>query len=291
MKFAVSTYSLWSLVSSGTLTEMELPAKAAELGFEGIEFAEIHPEEGMDKTEYAKELRKECERVGVIPVQYSIGADLLNGSQGDFQKEVDRLKSEVDVAVALGVKGMRHDATSGYTGEKSKYMGFENALPVIVAGYRAVSEYAKDKGIKIMIENHGFFCQDSTRVERIIQGVSHENFGALVDIGNFLCVDEDPVTAVSRVAPFASYVHAKDFHIKSGSELKPCDGFFATRGGNFLRGAILGHGNVPVMQTLSILKNAGYDGFITLEFEGCENAETGCKWGLNTLKSICENLV
>ena len=38
-----------------------------------------------------------------------------------------------------------------------------------------------------MIENHGYFCQDSDRVERIITGVSHKNFGALIDIGNFLC--------------------------------------------------------------------------------------------------------
>jgi hypothetical protein len=43
-----------------------------------------------------------------------------------------------------------------------------------------------------MVENHGFFCQDSERVEKLITQVGKENFGALVDIGNFLCVDESP---------------------------------------------------------------------------------------------------
>ena len=78
--------------------------------------------------------------------------------------------------------------------------------------------------------------------------------------------------------------------MKSGSEFAPCDGFFKTRGGNFLRGAVLGHGNVPVYQVLNIIKDAGYNGYITLEFEGHEDAVTACKWGLNTLKAMCEDL-
>lgn len=190
----------------------------------------------------------------------------------------------------LGVKGMRHDATGGYNDEDKKFKGFQQALPRLVEGYKAVTEYAKEKGIFTAIENHGYFCQDSDRVEKVITGVCNENFGAQVDIGNFLCVDENPVTAVSRLAPFAKYVHVKDFHVKSGSEFPPQDGFFKTRGGNYLRGAVLGHGNVPVLQTLEILKRAGYNGWITLEFEGHEEAKQACQWGLNTLKKICDCL-
>lgn len=290
MKFAVSSYSLSSLVSKGEKTEKELISLAKEIGFDGIEFAEIHTPEGKDKSEYAKELKAECDRVGIEPVQYSVGADFIYGSDGDLEKEIERLKKEVDIAVFLGVKGMRHDATGGYKDEERKYKGFPQALPRITEGYRAVTEYAEEKGIRTMIENHGYFCQDSDRVERIITGVAHKNFGALIDMGNFLCADENPVTAVSRLAPFVSYLHAKDFHVKNGSEFAPCDGFFKTRGGNYLRGAVLGHGNVPVYQVLSIIKDAGYNGYITLEFEGHEDAVTACKWGLNTLKAMCEDL-
>ena len=290
MKFAVSSYSLSSLISKGEATEKELITIASDLGFDGIEFAEIHTPHGMDKLVYAKELREECLRVGIDPVQYSVGADFLNGSDGHLNKEIERLKAEVDVACALGVSGMRHDATSGYKGDESSFKGFEQALPQIIEGYRAVTEYALTKGIRTMIENHGYFCQDSDRVERIITGVAHPNFGALIDIGNFLCADENPVTAVGRLKGFASYVHAKDFHIKNGSEYAPCNGFFKTRGGNYLRGAVLGHGNVPVYQALSILRDSGYNGYITLEFEGCEEAKNACKWGLETLKDICNKL-
>lgn len=290
MKFAVSSYSLYPLVKKGEKTEKQLIGLAKELGFDGIEFAEIHAPQGADKIFYAEELKKECERVGVEPVQYSVGADFIYGSNGDLFEETERLKKEVDVAVALGVKGMRHDATGGYNDKDKKYMGFEHALPRITEGYRAVTEYAEKRGIRTMIENHGLFCQDSDRVEKIITGVSHKNFGALIDMGNFLCADENPVNAVSRLAPFVSYVHAKDFHIKSGEAFPPCDGFFKTRGGNYLRGAVLGHGNVPVFQILGILKDSGYNGYITLEFEGHEDIVLANKWSLNALKTMCKAL-
>ena len=281
MKFSVSTYSLSGLVGNNGVTEKDLIKIAKEIGFEGIEFAEIHTPDGQDKIEYAKELNEECKKVGITPVQYSIGADFLNN---DIEKEIERLKYEVNVACALGVAGMRHDGTSGFQGEDSKTKGFNEALPCLIKGCKAVTEYAKTKGIRTMMENHGYFCQDSDRVEKIVTGVNDSNFGLLLDMGNFLCADENPIVAFGKLMPYVSYVHAKDFHVKSGNNIAPADGFFTTRGGNHLRGAVLGHGDVPVFQCLSLVKNAGYDYFITLEFEGHEEPRMACEWGLNTLK-------
>ena len=98
MKFAVSSYSLSSLVSKGEATEKELISIAKELGFDGIELAEIHTPDGMEKIEYAKELKAECEKVGIVPVQYSVGADFIYGSDGDLEKEIERLKSSRNVS-------------------------------------------------------------------------------------------------------------------------------------------------------------------------------------------------
>lgn len=284
MKYSVSSYSYSQLTSSGKYTEKQLIALAKEMGFDGIEFAEIHTLDGLDKLEYAKELKAEADKNEIEIVAYCIGANLLH----DTDAEIERLKGEVDVAAALGVPVMRHDASWGYDKEARSQRGFNNALPELVRGYKAVTEYAKTKGIRTCIENHGFFCQDSCRVEAIINGVADDNFGALVDIGNFMCADEDPAKAVGNVAPYAFHVHAKDFHFKKGTDFIPTEGFFMTRGGNYLRGAVIGHGDVPVVQCLKILKNAGYHGYITVEFEGMENAKNGVKWGLNTLKRIEE---
>lgn len=282
MKFSVSSYSYAGLTLSGAKSELQLIELAAEMGFDAIEFAEINPPVGMEKAAYAVSLHDEAERVGIPIAAYCIGADLLNNTDA----EINRLKGEVDIAAALGAAVMRHDASGGFGKEGRNQRGFTNALPVLVRGYKSVTEYAKSRGVKTCIENHGFFCQDSARVEAIINGVADENFGALIDIGNFLCADEEPAVAVGNLAPYAFHVHCKDFHFRRGTEFAPPDGFFKTRGGNLLRGAIIGHGIVPVEQCLRIIKESGYDGYYTVEFEGMEDTMTGVRCGLNTLKKL-----
>ncbi len=55
--------------------------------------------------------------------------------------------------------------------------GFDDALPTLVKGCWAVTEMGADMGIKTMVKNHGCFCQDSERVEKLANGVNHPNFG------------------------------------------------------------------------------------------------------------------
>ena len=168
------------------------------------------------------------------------------------------------------------------------WKGYDSVVCELADACRKVTEYAAAKGIRTMTENHGYFSQDSLRVEKLINTVAHDNFGQLVDLGNFMCADEDPVTAVGRCAPYAFYVHAKDFIFKSGQEPEPGEGFFTTRGGNFLRGTIIGHGVVPVVQCLRALKRAGYDGWLSVEFEGMEDCLKGIEIGLKNLKRYAE---
>jgi len=285
MKLGVSTYSFNSLMVNGTMTQFETIAKAKGIGFDVIEFSSLKVPEGETEESYAIKVKEECTRVGIEVGNYTIAADFINGSNGDFDAEVERLKGQVKIASILGSPGMRHDATSGF---KPGYQGtksFDAALPILIKGCRAVTEFAESMGIKTMVENHGFFCQDSERVEMLVNGVNHENFGVLVDMGNFLCADEDPAKAVGRLAPYAFHVHAKDFHTKPGTSPNPGEGWFNSRSSNFLRGSIIGHGDVPVAQCINILKKAGYCGNVSIEFEGMEDPLIGISVGLKNLKA------
>lgn len=282
MKIAASTYSFQQYLNDGRLTQLDCIAKAQAMGFDAVEFVGIQPHDGSTVEQYAEKLGNEARRLNFPVTNYTIGADFLNGCDGDHRAEVKRVKQQVDLAVLLGASGMRHDATAGYPADR--FRGFGDVLPRLADCCREVTEYAARQGIKTMVENHGFFCQDSDRVEALAGAVNHPNFGLLVDMGNFLCADENPVTAVGRVAPYAFYAHAKDFHVKSGMAPHPGDGFFRSRGGNALRGAIVGHGDVPVRQCLIALKRAGYNGDIAIEFEGMEDALTGLSIGLSNLR-------
>ncbi len=282
MKFSVSVYSFMQYIQDGRLTPLTCIEKVKEMGFDAIEYVDFVFQKEEDPKEYAAKLRAEADRVGLAISNFAVGADFLSGSGGDLEAEVEKLKEKVDIAAILGCPTMRHDVTGGIPGRT--YQGYDNVLERLAEGCRAVTEYAALKGIKTMTENHGYFSQDSLRVEKLINTVGSDNFGQLVDMGNFLCADDDPVTAVGRCAPYAFYVHAKDFIVKSGQGVNPGAGFFTSRGGNFLRGTILGHGDVPVVQCLRALKNAGYDGYAAIEFEGMEDCVQGVAIGLENLK-------
>ena len=278
MKIAVSSYSFSQYIGKGLLTQFTCIEKAKELGFDAIEFTDLQPPEGVSEEEFARQIKAECDRVGLPVSNYTIGADFLRTT---VQEEVERLKKKVDIAEILGSTSLRHDAT-WTTPANSR--GLKNIVDGLAAGIREVSNYAAAKGIRTMVENHGYFLQDADRVETLINTVDNPNFGWLCDMGNFLCADENPAKACGKAAPYAFYAHAKDFIVKSGNEPDPGEGFFQSRAGNYLRGTIIGHGAVPVKQCLSALRRAGYDGYIGVEFEGMEDCIQGISIGLANLR-------
>lgn len=290
MKLAVSTYSYSNIFGKNGFDTEKLFETVKNQGFEGIEFAHV-PFSGEkfdsqdDIIAYAHKLNEMCGKFGLMPVNYSTGSDFINGSGGDIEAEIKRVYAEVDIAEALGVRSIRHDATYGPRADAPLPKSFDAFLEPLAYAYRKVTQYAKKKGIVTTVENHGYFCQDSIRVEKLINAVADENFGALIDVGNFLCADENPVYAVGLLIPYVKHIHIKDFHVKSGMMPDPGEGFFKSRGGNYLRGAIVGHGDAPVYQCLKKIQASGYDGWIAVEFEGMENAVTGTSIGLKNIKS------
>lgn len=272
------------------MKQIEVIAKAREMGFELLEFSTIVVPEGRTLREFAEELRAESERVGIGIASYTIAGDFLNGSKGDLPAEIARLQEEVEIAHILGASSMRHDATAGFQSGDSRGRSFDEALPFLVEGCRAVTGYAAERGIRTMVENHGFFCQDSVRVEQLAVQVAHPNFGILVDMGNFICADDDPGVAIGRLMPYAFHVHAKDFHLKPGTAPDPGEGWRVSRGGNFWRGAIIGHGDVPILQCLRAMKRVGYDGILSIEYEGMEDVPTGIEIGLKNLRRYVDTV-
>jgi len=285
MKTGVSSYSWSRYMRDGKLDIFGVINATAEVGFEGIEFSGLNAPEGTtDLIAFAGKLKDACAEAGLPIISYTIGADFLNPPKGgDWKEEVERLKGEVQIASALGAPRMRHDASRGFGAGRVWLSDFIEALPILEKGCRAVTEFAADLGVKTMVENHGHFVQDSDRCEALMKAVNHPNFGALVDIGNFVCADDDPVRAVTKMAPYAFHVHAKDFHLKPGSA-DPGQGWGTSRGGNRYRGSIIGHGNVDVPGCIEALKAAGYDGFISIEFEGMEDNRLALEIGLANLR-------
>lgn len=284
MKISVSSYSFDKYHKAGKLDLLSTIDKAYEMGFRAIEFTDLQGETHEQRCDLARALRRRADELSMEINAYTVSANLFLESDEANAREVERIKLRLDEAKLLGAPILRHDACWRVPRE-GRIRSFDAMLPTIAKNAREITEYAKTLGIKTCIENHGLVAQDSDRMERLFNAVDHENFGLLVDIGNFVCVDEDNVTAVSRVAPYAIHAHAKDMYkSKTGGE-----GFGKTRGCNYFKGAVLGEGDVDVARCIDVLKKAGYDGYISIEFEGSEDCIEGIARGLEFLRPLVED--
>lgn len=285
MKIAVSSYSFSQAMADGRMNMLDVIPKAKELGYEGVEIVRGGQSDRQMRA-LAGLLKVQSEEAGIPIIAYMVGADFIKNG---LDSEVERLRSEAEIAALMGAPRMRHDSSAGFDAAGNP-VKFEDALPVIIEGYRRVTEFAAGLGVKTMIENHGYFLQDSCRVKQLIDGVNHPNFGWLTDMGNFMCADEDSVHAMTLAAPYAVHAHAKDFHYKAKGAFVPENGWFSTRGGNHLRGAIIGNGAVDVPACLALLKKAGYDSWLSVEFEGVEDCIFALKEDLSNLKTMLKHL-
>ncbi|WEK55260.1 MAG: sugar phosphate isomerase/epimerase [Candidatus Cohnella colombiensis] len=279
MKLGISTYCFWQEMSKGQLDILDAVELIARMGGEHVEVVPM----GYDFTKTPELLpvfKRRASDAGIDISNYAIGANFSGLDDEAYLLEIERVKREVDIAAQLGVTLMRHDVA--YSNDIS-IRQFLMELPRLAEACRAIADYAAPLGITTSVENHGFYVQASDRVQALVNEVNRDNFKTTLDIGNFVCVDEEPIVAVAKNLPFASIVHVKDFYRRS---FNPGEGWFQSAGGQYLRGAITGQGDIDIRTILKHLKQSGYNGYLSLEFEGMEPCVQATQISLDNVRNI-----
>jgi inosose dehydratase len=286
VKVGISTYCLMNALNQGEMTVLDLLQWAKDNGCEHIEFVP-YGYSLVDQLELADAVRDKAITLGLDLSSYSIPANFYHDKKEDFEAEISRLKQHVDLIHRMGIKSLRHDVVLfRIPPEEATIEHFNKCLPQIIEGSQRIADYAAQFGITTNIENHGWGVQHSDRVQQVLQLVNRSNFKTVLDIGNFMCVDEPSLIGVKKNLTYASIVHVKDFYYRPFYQ-DPGEGkWFRTVNGNYLRGSIFGQGDLPIKEILSMVKQAGYDGYLTLEFEGMEECKEATRIGLNNLKRL-----
>ena len=286
MKTCISSYSYAQLLRKGTFTRFDAIDYTKKLGMDGIELVIQDVPDGYTFASYVKALCDHAREVGLEVPILTMGADFYTK---DPDEELKRLMEQVDVASECGIPLMRHDITAKFRGDeavKSPKVIIEAVAPYV----RRLSEYAEEKGVKTCSENHVRIMQDADRIDEFLCAVNHKNYGLLCDMGNFGVADEECEVAVSRLIQHVCYVHAKDCFKKSGMAYNPGRGWNRSRGGYYRRATIFGHGDVPTFQILAALKGWGYNGWVSLEYEGIEDNLMALDIGSENLKRMIKDL-
>ena len=299
MKLGISIYCLDQAMAAG-MSVFEALDYAKEIGAEHIELVPFHlplvnEESGALNTELIDAVREHAEKIGLEISTYSVNADFLKKSPEAYQKEIARVKLHIDAAERLGIHYMRHDI-AGFRRPFSELTqeNFEKEFPVMVDCVRELYAYAKTKGITTTLENHGFYVNGSERLIRILREATCPDLGMTLDVGNFLCVDEYSLGAVKKCLPYAKIIHLKDFYVRDKealpgqNEMFNCDNgsWFETLGGMLLRGAITGQGDLPVEKIIKEIVSSGFDGYVSIEFEGMEPPQRATRISFDMAKAF-----
>lgn len=281
IQLAVSTYSLHRWRKEQNKTMEETIRFVAAQGVPGIEFSGLGEETLPDPLARARELRAACDAAGLRVPSYCMSAELF-GNAAKQAEQIQAVKQGIEIAAILGASSLRHDITWD---AQAAQVPFTDFLARVVPACREITQYAKCKGIKTSLENHGTFLQTADRIETLVKAIDDPNFGVTLDMGNFLCLNQDPVESVRRLLPYAVMVHAKDFHSRP-KETMPQHGWFTTPTPIALRGSILGHGVIDIPAQIALLKKSGYTGWLSLEFEGMEEPTMAVQRGLEYLRKL-----
>lgn len=298
MNIGLSSYSLDREIESGRMTLGQVMDFAVAQGAQCMELVPFafrfdDPVTGKIDYDAIRKVKKQAADAGIILSNYSVLADFCKDGEA-LDKEIARICHEVDIAAELGIPRMRHDVCAFRRPQAQNTLkDFEYWLPVMAEAAKRVCEHGKARSVKTMIENHGFFANGCDRVQRILAAVNDKNYGLLLDTGNIICVDEDASIAARELAPITKMVHLKDFYIRTrdpgDSTQFDCAGsWFRSRGGRYLRGAILAQGDLDIYEILVALKHAGYDGDIVIEFEGLEDAKYASSVSMKNARRIWE---
>lgn len=285
VKLGFSSWCFREQLSSGAMSVDDVLDWIAASPGQHLELAGVAFPQGnlVDDSSLADAIQAAARRTGVELSGMCIGANFITDTKEEYAEQLAHVKRHIALAAQLGIKFFRHDvAPWGLRPESIAIV--ERAFPALVEASAELAQFAAQHGIVTSIENHGFFMNGGERVQRLVHAVGEPNFGTTLDVGNFLCVDEDPAIATARNLPIATFVHLKDFYVST----TPQDGWLETTGGRYIRGAMFGYGDMDTTKIISDLVSSGYDGYASIEFEGQEDALIGSMLSATTAQAMLD---
>lgn len=222
-------------------------------------------------------MRDRAEALQLTVACWSVGNDFARPDYGAQVREIER---GIEVASLLGAPIVRVFAGDLHAG--GDVGAFERT---VVRGLREAAASAEGAGVTLALENHGLAAGRSEQVQRIIESVGSPAVGATVDVGNFVLADEDPLVAVERLLPYVRHVHLKDMAPAPDGETG-----WRSLAGRRIVSVDAGRGMVPFREIFQRLRQSGYTGSLSLEYEATGDELEGTRVSWNYLSNLMGSL-
>jgi len=224
----------------------EMMSTAKDLNFDAIEIRGIENEvfAPYAKPFIKRNLSNTIKLLGDKKIEISLLATGVSvGQTSHIESAFGEATVYTDLAEKLGVKFIRVMITNKPQPEDTDFEG-------AVIAYQRICDYAKESGITPLIETNGILA-DSKRMREFIKKTNRQNSGVLWDIHHpYRFFNEPAHETFNNIGEFVKYVHVKDSVMKDGEVLYK----------------MIGQGDVPIADSIRLLKENNYNSFITLEW-------------------------
>ena len=260
-KISLAQWSLNEAIRSGEMDPLDFAEKAHEMGFEGIEYVsqlytplmETYKNDQVALDSILPKMKAKSEEFEVKNVLIMVDSEgnLAAASESERNQAVEDHKKWIDAAKYLGCHAIRVNLI----GAADKEIWKTSAID----GLGKLADYGATQNIEVSVENHGGYSSDAALLMEVINTIDKENCGTLPDFGNFCierendkmwdapCVKEyDKYKGIEEMMPKALAVSAKTYDFNEAGEETSMD----------------------FTKILQIVKDAGYTGFIGVEYEG-----------------------
>lgn len=279
-KLSLAQWSIHKMIKDEGVDPYTFAEKAKSWGFTGLEYVSQLYNPELSEANYSEEAmaafveksNAEAKKHGMENVLIMIDGqgNLAVNDETERNETVEKHKKWVDAAAAMGCHAIRVNLNGS--------MVPEEWTPSSIDGLTKLSTYAKTKNINVLVENHGGLSSNGALHAEVMKGVNLDNCGTLPDFGNF-CITRnedwsckeayDKYKGVAELMPYAKAVSAKSNDFDEAGE------------------AI----DIDYTKMLQMVKDAGYTGFIGVEYEGSIlNEEAGIKATKDLMLKVAKEL-
>ena len=262
-RISLAQWSLHRTLSAGELDNLDFPrVTREEYGIEAVEYVNSFFKEKAGDQAYLTDLKTRCDDNGVLSLLIMCDGE---GAIGDADEaaRVQAVENHfrwVEAARFLGCHSIRVNAQSSGTPDEQRVL--------VVDGLRRLVEFAAPMEINVIVENHGGLSSNGAWLASVMGAVDHPRCGTLPDLGNFQLSEGewyDRYQGVTELMPYAKAVSAKS-HVfdEDGNEAQ-----------------------TDYFRMMRIVLDAGYQGFVGIEYEGTELSEPE---GIRATKRLLERV-
>lgn len=259
LRLGLAGYSMRDHLTGKLQPAMDLHGfieKAAEWEVDAVELTSYYFPPDFTAA-YVAGLKRHCHLVGLDVSATPIRNTFTYPAGPAREKEIAHVKRWLDVAADLGSPAIRI-----FAGDAAKGQPEAEARRHCVEAIEACADHAAKRGVFLALENHGGVVAEPDGLLEIVRAVKSEWFGVNLDSGNFH--GEDPYADLARCVPYAVTVQVKvEMQAKGGPKQEA----------DFAR-------------LVGMVKEAGYRGYVTLEYEAAEAPLTAIPRLLDRLRAL-----